>query len=180
MKRYHFIDKMITNFSQWKSPDEAGSGRHMHEAGGFGLDAERRGRADAQALTHHSASASLRVRSTAGDSIATSRIATTPSSTALIGRVTKTLKSPSDSSMARRKFSSSCGPRTRPSSNGAGSTPDLDEEIAHDREAQHQPDIEQAVGDAERADAAEQHDGREQQAVGDLQHRRPTARSAAG
>ncbi len=47
------------------------------------------------------------------------------SSVALIGRRRKTEKSPSASSIARRKFSSSCGPSTRPSNSGAGSTPTL-------------------------------------------------------
>ena len=37
------------------------------------------------------------------------------------GRVTKVEKSPRESSMARRRFSSIIGPSTNPSSSGAGS-----------------------------------------------------------
>ena len=44
---------------------------------------------------------------------------------ALIGRVTKMVGSPSENSMARRRCSSSIGPSTKPSSSGAGSKSSL-------------------------------------------------------
>ena len=67
------------------------------------------------------------------------------SSPALIGRVTNTLGSPRDSSSARRRFSSIIGPRMKPSSSGAGSQLELDEDVADDAEDRHHADVEGVV-----------------------------------
>src|SRR2546423_7301915 len=89
----------------------------------------------------HSASASWRLRRIVGNTISRNSTATSASSVALIGRRRKTEKSPSASSIARRKFSSSCGPSTRPSSSGAGSTPTLMKKYP----SSAQPSISQAL-----------------------------------
>ena len=54
------------------------------------------------------------------------RAGTALATAALIGRVTKVVGSPRDRIIARRRFSSSSGPRTKPSSSGAGSNRSFD------------------------------------------------------
>ncbi|MNW17974.1 hypothetical protein D3C71_2173510 [compost metagenome] len=58
---------------------------------------------------------------TLGRNTTTSTMAAMKSRVALIGRVTKVVGSPRDRIIARRRFSSSNGPRTKPSRSGAGS-----------------------------------------------------------
>lgn len=60
-----------------------------------------------------------------GNSTITSNIAAAASKPADSGRVPKTVQSPRESNNARRKFSSIMGPKMKPNSKGAGSTPNF-------------------------------------------------------
>ncbi|MNG40903.1 hypothetical protein D3C84_1297380 [compost metagenome] len=64
----------------------------------------------------------MRACSTNATNCHTTKIAISPSSVPLMGRETKVPKPPRLSSIARRKFSSSIGPRMKPSMSGAASS----------------------------------------------------------
>src|SRR6185312_7086196 len=90
----------------------------------------RLGRSDIVSCSYGSATqpssswkASSRAFLMLGRAISTSRIAVAISRPRLIGLCRNTIGSPRDSSMARRKYSSICGPSTRPSRKGAPSQP---------------------------------------------------------
>jgi hypothetical protein len=95
------------------------------------------------------------------------------SSVALIGCEKKVVKLPRLRSIARRKFSSSIGPRMNPSISGAGSSDRRMKHVADQAERRRDEDVVQVVVDAERADAAEEQNRREQHAVGNLEDREP-------
>lgn len=71
-----------------------------------------------------------------------------------MGRSTKTAKSPWDISMARRKFSSTIGPNTKPSTTGATER-QVERHRPDDAERGHLAHVEQAVLGAVDADADE-------------------------
>ena len=104
-----------------------------------------------------------------------SKSAAAASSAAEIGRSRKTHGLPRLTRRARRRFSSMSGPSTKPSSSGAGSQPNLQEEIAEHAEDEHEHDLDGGGVQRIHADAAEEQDGRVQQAIGHAQHLHPEA-----
>ena len=74
---------------------------------------------------HSSTKASWRLDLMEGKATMMSSSSATASKLADKGRVTNTLQSPRDKSMARRRFSSIIGPKMKPNNKGAGSMPSL-------------------------------------------------------
>jgi hypothetical protein len=94
---------------------------------------------------------------------------------ARIGRSANTVESPRDMSIARRKFSSSKSPRTKPGTIGETGEFECREAGAENAEYRGLDDIEQAVLGAEDADADEADRRRVQQPVRHLQPLGPGA-----
>src|SRR4029453_766817 len=93
----------------------------------------------------------------------------------LIGRSMNTIGLPWEMTKARRRFSSSIGPRMKPSSKGRRLAAQVLEEIAQEPEQRGQQHVERVAVDAVDADAAHQQDRRIEQAVGHGQELHPDA-----